>query len=263
MTTEVKPRVWPVFVAYVVAIVGILAFSFVAAVALRELYPDAAPAHLFDTLPGLLAGAMASSSALIVTVLVAARPLDASRLRLRPGRETGAQLAVMILGTLALGQALDSLTTLAGFGEHGAMAAIRRALQQAEAPELFVAVVVIGVLAGAAEEIFFRAYMVTRLAERWPRAVAVVVTSAAFAILHVEPVHASLAFALGLYFGFITVAAGSALPAIACHVINNGLFTVLTATLGDLHDPTLNGVLGATAAVVFTGCALWLARVLR
>lgn len=257
------PRVWPVFAAYLLAIVGILAFSFVAAIALREIYPDLTGAELFDTLPGLLAGALASSAALVVTVLGVARPVDAERLRLRPGRETGTQLTVMIVGTLALGQALDSLTMLAGLGERGAMAVIRRALQRAEGPELFAAVVIIGVVAGAAEEIFFRGYMLSRLAERWRPGVAVVVTSLAFGLLHVEWLHATLAFTLGLYLGFITAKAGSALPAIACHIINNALFTVLTAAVGDVRDPAVNAVLGAAAAVVFTGCVLWLRRVLR
>ncbi len=56
-------RVWPVFVAYVLAFVAIVAFTVVAAVALRGLYPDLADAELFNGLPGLLAGGIASSVA--------------------------------------------------------------------------------------------------------------------------------------------------------------------------------------------------------
>jgi membrane protease YdiL (CAAX protease family) len=257
------PRVWPVFAAYFLAVLGILSFSFVAAVALREIYPDLGGRDLFTTLPGLLAGALASSTALVVTVMVAARPTDATQLRLRPGRETGGQLVAMIVGTLALGQALDSVTTLAGLGDYGSMAVIRHALERARGPELFAAVVIIGVGAGAAEEVFFRGYMLPRLAERWPPAAAIGVSSLGFAVLHVEWLHALLAFVLGLYFGFITLKAGSALPAVACHVINNSLFTVLTAVVGDVRDPEVNAALGAAAVVVFAASALWLHRVLR
>lgn len=254
---------WPVFLAYFVAVVAILAFSFVALGLLQELYPELGPAELFDTLPGLLAGALASSAALVVTVLLVARPLDAARLRLRPGRETGAQLALIILGVLALGQALDSLTMLTGLGDRGALAVIRRAIERAQGPELFAAVLVIGVVAGAAEELFFRAYMLSRLAERWPPAAAVVVSSAAFGLLHIEWLHALLAFALGLYLGFVTLRAGSALPAIAAHVVNNILFTMLTATVGWVEGVGANAALGGASALVFAGCLARLSRVLR
>jgi membrane protease YdiL (CAAX protease family) len=164
----------------------------------------------------------------------------------------------MIVGTLALGQILDSATMLAGLANKGAMAVIRRAIEGAAGPELFAAVVIIGVLAGSAEEVFFRGYMQTRLRERWPPAVAVVVTSVAFGLLHLEWLHAAMALALGLWLGFVTERAGSALPAIAAHVVNNVVFTVLTATVGTLQDRTLNMALLTGSAVIFFGCALWI-----
>jgi len=44
------PKVWPVFVVYVLAFVAIVAFTIVAAVALHVLYPDIAEAELFAQL---------------------------------------------------------------------------------------------------------------------------------------------------------------------------------------------------------------------
>jgi len=255
-----QPRVWPVFAAYLLAFIAIVGFSVVAAVMLRAAFPGLSEREVFDGLPGLLAGGVASSTALLVTVLVVARPVEPVRLRLVPGRETGDQLAAMILGTLALGQALDSATMLAGLGNRGAMAIIRRALEGTAGSELFAAVVVIGILAGSAEEVFFRGYMQTRLGERWPAAVAVVVTSLAFGLLHLEWIHAALAVGLGLWLGFITARAGSALPAMAAHVINNVVFTVLTATLGTIHERAINMGLLATSTVIFGGCLFWISR---
>src|SRR5256886_12911355 len=49
-------------------------------------------------------------------------------LRLVPGWETGRALAVMVVGMLALGQSLDSLTMLTGLGDKGTLAAMRGAL---------------------------------------------------------------------------------------------------------------------------------------
>jgi len=254
------PRLWPVFVAYLVAFVSIVALSLVAAGLLREMYPDVPDHALFDGLPGLVAGGLASSTALALTVALFNRPLELALLRLVPGWETGRALAVMIVGMLALGQALDSLAVLAGLGDKGALAAIRSALAAAAGPELFLAVLVIGVLVGSAEELFFRGYMQTRLGQRVPPALAVVVTSLAFGLLHLEWIHALLAFVLGLYLGWITEVAGSALPAIACHVINNALFTVLTAVVGTVGGDGPNAALLAGCGCVFVGAVVWLRR---
>ena len=247
-------------VAYLLAFVSIVSFSVVAAVMVRAAFPDLSEREVFDGLPGLLAGGMASSTALLVTLLIVARPLEPARLRLLPGRETGRTLAAMIVGTLALGQVLDSATVLAGLANRGSMAAIRRVIEGAVGPDLFAAVVVIGVLAGSAEELFFRGYMQTRLRERWSPTVAIAITSVAFAILHLEWTHAVLALVLGAWLGFVTEQAGSALPAVAAHVINNMLFTVLTATFGMLDDRALNMGLLTGASVVFFACALWIRR---
>lgn len=254
------PRLWPVFAAYVVAVASIVVLSVLAAGVLRALYPDVPDRALFEGLPGLIAGATASAAGLLLTVLIFNRPLEPVLLRLTPGWESGPMLLVMVVGTLALGQALDSLTMLAGLGQKGALPAIRTAVAGAVGPELFLAVVAIGVLAGSAEEIFFRGYMQTRLGQRLRPGLAVLATSLAFGLLHVEWLHALLAFALGLYLGYITELAGSALPAIVCHVVNNTLFTVLTALVGTVEAAGPNAALAATSALAFALCMAWLRR---
>jgi membrane protease YdiL (CAAX protease family) len=253
-----RPPIWPVFVAYIGAFAAIVVFSILALGVVHAMYPELPESAVFESLPGLLALATASSTGLLLTVLLVDRGTSLARLRLLPGRETGWTLAVMVIGILALAQLLDSLAMLAGLGQHGTMVAIRRALAQAVGPDLFLAVLVIGVLAGSAEEIFFRGYMQTRLGERFPPAAAVLVAGACFGILHFDWLHGFLAFALGLYLGWITELAGSALPAMACHVINNALFTMLTALWGTLEGFTLNAGLVAVSGLVFTACLVWL-----
>jgi membrane protease YdiL (CAAX protease family) len=253
-----RPPLWPVFVAYVAAFVAIVVFSIAAAGAVRALDPDLPESALFEGLPGLLAGGIASSAGLLLTAMIASRGAPLAGLRLVPGRETGRALAVMVIGMLALGQTLDSLTMLAGLGQHGTMMMIRKALAQATGPDLFLAVLIIGILAGTSEEVFFRAYMQTRLGERLPPRAAVVIASVCFGVLHLEWLHAVLAFALGLYLGWITELAGSALPAVACHVINNAIFTILTALWGTFDGFALNVGLAAVSGLAFIGCVIWL-----
>jgi membrane protease YdiL (CAAX protease family) len=254
------PRLRTVLAAYLLAFVGIVALSVAAAGFVRAMYPDRPEAEVFNGLPGLLAGALASSVALTLTLLAVHRPFEASRLRLHPGREKGLTLLVIILGTLALGQALDSAVALLGLAHRGAMAMIRQALEGAAGPELFAAVVVIGVVAGAAEEVFFRGYVQTALRQHWRPWAAVLLTSLGFAILHLDPLHAALAFALGIWLGFVTERTGSALPAVAAHVVNNVVFTLLTALGVSVESVGSNAALGLGALLLFLGCAVGVGR---
>jgi len=254
--------VWRVFGTYVIAVVGIFVASFVAIVTLKSIFPDTPDQALLHSLPALIAGSLASSFALVFTLLAVVQPTTPAALRLAPGWETGRALAVMILGMLALGQALDSLTWLLGFGQHGAMMLVRRVLEGAVGPDLFGAVVVLGPIAGAAEELFFRGYMQTRLGEAWGAPRAVVVTAACFGVLHVDlsGVHMTLAFAMGLYLGFIVERTGSVLPAIVCHVVNNVAYTLQTAFGGTVRDRALNAVIAVACALAFALCLAWLHR---
>lgn len=254
------PRVWPVFLAYLVAVLTVILASLAALGALRAANPELPDAELLGGVMGLIVGGLASSTALVLTVALVSQPFDLATLRLVPGRETGPALAAAVLGMLALGQTLDSATTLFGLGQRGSMPAIRQALTGIEGGELFAAVVVLGLMAGAAEEVFFRGYMQARLRMAWRAGPAIVATSAAFGLLHLEWIHAAMAFVLGLYLGALTERAGSALPAIVCHVVNNSVFTVLTALTGTIDGRRVNAILLGVSAVVFVTCAAFLLR---
>lgn len=257
-TVVERPRLWPVWLSCAAAFVAIAAFSLLAVAIVRSLYPDLPERAALEGLPGLLAGSMAVSAGFLLTALIASGAGTPAALRLVPGRETGRTLLLAIVGILALGQMLDSLTTLAGLGQQGNLKMIREALETARGPSLFLAVLVVGVLAGTAEEVFFRGYMQTRLVQRLPRGAAVFVTSLCFGIFHLDWLHALLALILGLYLGWITELTGSALPAAVCHVVNNGLFTILTASWGAVEGFQLNLALGAAGAVVFVAIVLCL-----
>jgi membrane protease YdiL (CAAX protease family) len=264
MQAPIEPtgRPWHVFATYLAAVAGIFATSGVAVEALHSMYPDVAEAELVRTLPGLLAISLAASSGLLLTLLLIVRPLEPARLRLLPGWETGPTLAVMVLGLLALGQALESLFTVVGLADRGSLTVLRQTLQGIRGPDLFGAVLVLGLAAGASEEVFFRGFMQSRLREHWSRPAAVLATSAAFAALHVDAwaVHMVVALALGVYLGFVVEMAGSALPAIVCHVVNNVVYTLQTALGIAVVGREANLVAAAVGAALFVGCVWWIRR---
>jgi membrane protease YdiL (CAAX protease family) len=255
-------RPWHVFATYLAAVAGIFATTGIAIEVLRSVYPDVPELTLVKTLPGLLAGSLAASLGLLLTLVLVVRPLDPVRFRLLPGWETGPILAAAAVGLLALGQALDSATVLLGVDSRGSLQLIRHMLEGTTGPDLFAAVIVLGLVAGAAEEIFFRGYMQSRLREHWPPAAAILATSASFAALHVDvsSVHMVLAFALGIYLGFVAEATGSALPCIVCHILNNVIYTLQTALGVNIVGRDANIVAVLLAGGIFVACVLFVRR---
>ena len=255
-------RPWHVFATYVAAVAGIFVMTGVALEVLRSVYPDVPELTLVRTLPGLLAGSLAASIGLLLTLLLVVRPLEPGRLGLQPGRDTVSTLVAAVAGLRALGQALDSLTVLLGLDARGSLQLIRRTLAGATGPDLFGAVVVLGVVAGTAEETFFRGYMQSRLREHWRAPAAVGATSASFAVLHVDvsAVHMVLALALGLYLGFVAEATGSVLPCVVGHVANNIAYTLQTALGLTLTGREANWAAAVVGAGAFLGCVLWIRR---
>jgi membrane protease YdiL (CAAX protease family) len=254
--------VWRVFATYLAAVAGIIVASILAIVALKSIFPDTPESALMESLAGLLAGSLASSFALTLTLVAIVQPTTPEALRLRPGWETGPVLTAMALGMLALGQALDSLLWVVGLGDRGSMAIVRRVLEGAVGPELFAAVVVFGIIAGIAEELFFRGYMQTRLTQAWGPRHGVLVTAACFGVLHVDVsgIHMAVAFAMGLYLGFLVERTGSVLPAIVCHVMNNAGYTIQTAFGGVVQDRATNGVIAVACMLVVALCVAWVER---
>jgi uncharacterized protein len=261
LTLEERPsRPWHVFATFLAAVGGVIVAAEFALELLKSAYPDTV--DLLSSLPGLLGTSLAASSALLLTLLVVVRPLDAARFRLLPGWETGTTLAVMVLAVLALAQALGAGATLLGLDDRGPLELIRRVLEQTRGPDLFGAVLVFGLGAGVAEEVFFRGYMQSRLREHWSPSAAVLATSSAFAAVHFDPsgVHTVQAFALSLYLGFVVELSGSTLPSIVCHVVNNVVAIGQTALGFAVMGRDVSVILVVAGTAVFVASVLWLRR---
>lgn len=259
-----KPRVSVVFVAYLTTIAAI----FVGSVALFTVTgglprPEQPVAGTLDA-RSLVQGGLVTESVLLLNAVLFARPLSPERFRLGPSPARGATLAAIVVGTLALGGALDSLAAVLGYQQSGTLVQLRKAITEASGGMFVAVLLVVGLFAGVAEELFFRGFMQTRLAERWSPRVAVAVTALAFGLLHFDPVHSLLACGLGLWLGLVVERAGSIRPAIAAHVVNNLFACVFPQVIpaDDLRGKLLNGALGLVSAVIFAACARHVVRAL-
>ncbi len=85
---------------------------------------------------------------------------------------------------------------------------------------------VIGITPGIFEELLFRGYLQTGLTRRWGPLAGVSAASFAFAIFHVDPVHAAGVLLIGVYLGWVYWASGSLFPAMLGHFFNN-FFSVM------------------------------------
>src|SRR2546428_12693039 len=132
-----------------------------AIVTLKSMSPATPDQALLQSLPALIAGSLASSFALIFTLLAIVQPATPAALRLLPGWESGRALGVMALGMLALGQTLDSLTWLVGLGERGSMVIVRRGVEGGGGADLLGAAPVFGRVRGTGGGRFFRGAIAT------------------------------------------------------------------------------------------------------
>jgi membrane protease YdiL (CAAX protease family) len=91
------------------------------------------------------------------------------------------------------------------------------------------------VLAPIGEELFFRGALFAWLRSWTSARTTIVVTAAAFALIHTYPPVLPLGFAIGLALGWIRERCGSTVPTIVAHVANDVLLVVLSYWLNGWH----------------------------
>jgi membrane protease YdiL (CAAX protease family) len=155
---------------------------------------------------------------------------EAARDRLALRRSSLADHAIAVLGLIGLTTALDVIVQLIGLGNYGRIAELHDAISAIRPAERWPLALVLGVGAGIPEELFFRGYVMHRLASAQGKTAAMLISAALFGIFHLDPLHAPLAAAMGVFLGFVVLKTGSLYPAITAHTINNA-FAAMTAGL--------------------------------
>ena len=114
----------------------------------------------------------------------------------------------------------------------------------------------IGLTPAICEELLFRGYMQTRLVKSFGASAGIFVSSALFALLHMDFVHVIAVFPLGLFLGWVTWRSGSLFPAILGHFVNNSISVVLAVHASE-NDPTQipAPALAFVAAILALGAA--------
>ncbi|HKA91240.1 MAG TPA: CPBP family intramembrane glutamic endopeptidase [Haliangiales bacterium] len=90
---------------------------------------------------------------------------------------------------------------------------------------LWLVVVAVALVPGVCEELLCRGILLPAFSAR-RRAVGVMVSASLFALLHLSPYRFVPTFLLGLSLGYVTVVAGSIVPAIVLHLVHNSAVLV-------------------------------------
>lgn len=109
--------------------------------------------------------------------------------------------------------------------------------------------VLIGATPGICEELLFRGYVQSRLTSRWSGGIGILLTSIVFAAFHMDLVHSTAVFALGVWLGWICWQSGSIFPAMLAHFVNNSL-SVLAVSVAP--EKETDEVSLAVAAIMLT-----------
>ena len=290
------PRVWTVFVAYLIAFgPGCVAGVFVAIVAALIIHgpqafgpggpgpagpgPDSAPTTVVDPEammrePGILLPMLLTLQLVLLAVSLAGGILSPTPLkrRLRLGRAVLPWYGypIVAVGTLAFGYSSGVLIELLGLGEEGVLEEFEKAIAGMRGLTLFLTALVIGLAPAFGEEFLLRGYMQTRLAQRWTRMTALFITSLLFGVLHMDLVQGTMAVGMGLFLGEVADRTGSIWPAVVGHAFNNTVATILGAYFGGLSsaDPAAAGQVAAgelwqallVTVPVFALCLLYVLR---
>ncbi len=93
-------------------------------------------------------------------------------------------------------------------------------------------VLVVGVLAPVVEELIFRGVVYGYVEGRFGGMAALIVSALLFAAAHIEPAHVAVVLPTGILLGWARMRTGSTWPAIAAHIANNTVATVLAYLTG-------------------------------
>jgi hypothetical protein len=155
----------------------------------------------------------------------------ANRLGLGPGRLGAGRVALLVLGFLALSNALHGGVVWLGLLEGTTLAELDRVAREQGPANPGWVWLALALTPALGEELLFRGFLQRLLATRWPAALAVLGSAAVFGAAHLDLVHGVAAFVLGCYLGALTARAGSLRPAMLSHAVNNSLAVAGSAGL--------------------------------
>jgi len=205
----------------------------VAAVIRGDRSPEAIRAEV-ESAPATWAAILASQAATLVVLLVAARvarvPLR-DRAGLGPAGLSGVQRVLVVtaviipfaVGVLAAAGVNAMIGPIFGGGEN----ALTRMWAEGSRVQSVGWVLLIAIVPGVVEEVFYRGFLLRTLLLSWSPRRAILVSSVLFGLAHVEPSQVAFTFCVGVWFGVVAWRTGSVVIPAVMHALMNGGWTAV------------------------------------
>lgn len=253
-----SPTPFQAMLAWITAIAGAIVLGEVVRPGLGAIQ-DAG--YLSGPIARLIVLAITMQAALVGAVLIWTSALDL-RVRAVGGFRRAEPLAygaglLLLVGLFPIaGVFAQAVQELLGYP--GVLQVIQDATRGASSAEFYVALVMLSVLPGFAEEFLFRGFIMSAFIGRSP-ALGIVVTSVLFATIHLDPAQITGTLVIGGGLGALRVASGSVLPCMAAHAGYNAL--VLLSVRYEIPDAVLMVILALSLVTGVWGLAwLWKRR---
>ncbi len=168
-----------------------------------------------------------------------------------------------MLGFLLASAGVHQLLVELELRDLGQLAEIDRSLRDSRPSAPWLAPLVAGLLPGLAEETLFRGFVLGRLRRVTGPLLAVVVSAAAFGVVHYDWIHGGAAFVLGLYLGTLALLSRSIWPCVLAHAGNNlmGVIAIQSAPGAEATGVALHPAWAlGLSALLLLGTALFVRR---
>lgn len=237
-----KPHIWPCLIVAIIVLP--IALVIAGTVLVMAAFLDGGPEVLStpmrlqkwlgeysETRLGLLVLVLPGQAVFLCMALGAAL-ISPQRLTRRLGLRRGPlplwTWIVFIIATPVVGLASSQVLSLM-VDEMSDQLKMMENMMQAHADGFLLGLIlIVAVVPGVVEELMFRGYLQTRLAERWNAVPAIVVSAIFFSLAHMDPLHMLGVIPLGLWLGAVAWRADSVWPAMFCHSANNAVAVVGT-----------------------------------
>jgi uncharacterized protein len=265
------PRVWTVFVSYGITL-GIYVLAniilVVAAIALSGGNPNQLQSQdSTDTiheliskpkvfLPIVFAGQCLVFASAIICAALSKTPIR-ERLSIRSPQVSLSLVILFMLGSIALSQGFGAVMSLLQIEVDGTIKMLSDVLNKADASNLALMVLIIGVTPGICEELFFRGYIQTRLTQRWGVKISILSTTILFAVFHLDVMQGIFVILIGLYFGLALEKTGSLWIPILCHTATNVSATLISWAMQDVKSSWMLDTSVLIISLAVAGTATW------
>jgi membrane protease YdiL (CAAX protease family) len=169
-------------------------------------------------------------------------------------------VVLAVLGLVGLTTFLDALMVLFDLENVGRLSEMRAVIAKLTTSERLLLSLVVAFGAGVSEELYFRGWMFRALEQLQGRTIALVASSVAFGLFHLDWVHTPVAALMGAYLALVVAYTGSLWPAIGAHIVNNLAAVFLSGAEGTPKEwIAITGPAGLAVAAF----AVWALRYLQ